>query len=207
MTFLGYDVLTIDYNRAGSQTERAVRKFEVLDPQTGKRTPDEHAPAPTWVRPITWLAIGRAAETELRDFLDARKGSAVPFWLPSLQWDLTLTEDLNEDAAIGTVQWVRYAQQMFGTTGARRHVALWALGDGVAVDCYQISDADDPLNYATESITLDPVAVRDYPAGTTVISFLKLCRLEQDEVAVAYRSGNIAEATFMVREVSMEAPV
>jgi hypothetical protein len=207
MTFLGYDVLTLDYNRAGSIAERAQRKFVLLDAKTGKRTPDEQSPAPAWIRPITWTAIGRPAETELRDFLDARKGRAVPFWLPSIQWDLTLMEDLNEDAAIATIQWVRYTQQMFGTTGARRHVALWPLGNALAPDCYQITDADDPLDYVTESITLDPVAVQDYPAATTVISFLKLCRLDADEVTVVYKSGNIAEATFPLRELPMEAPL
>ena len=207
MTHLGYDVLELDYNRVGGIEERLQRKFGLLDQGTGKRRPDEHSPAPASERPFTWTAIGRDEITELRTFLDARIGRAVPFWLPSYQWDLALTEDVDEDQAIVTVQWIRYTQQMFGTTGARRHVALWTLGDGSVMDCYRISDADDPLDYATESITLDPGAVRDYDAGTTVVSFLKLCRLASDRVGISYQSGRVAEATISVAELPIEAPM
>lgn len=206
MTFLGYDVLLLNYNRKGPIEERSHWKFVMLDPQTGIREPDEHAPAPAGVRPFTWTAIGRAEITLLREFLAARRGRAVPFWLPSFQWDLTLTEDVSENEAVATIRWVRYAQQFFGTTGTRRHVAFWPLGTAATMDCYEISDANDPLNYLTESITLDPVAARDHPAATTVISFLKLCRLESDEVEIEHLSGDIAEATPEVRELPMEAP-
>jgi len=206
MTYLGYDVLELNYNRVGGIEERLHRKFVLLDPKTGKRVTDEQSPSPAAVRPFTWTALGRAEITAMRTFLDARVGRAVPFWLASFQWDLSLTEDILEDQAIATVRWVRYTQQMWGTTGARRHVALWTLGNG-AMDYHRIADADDPADYETESLTLDPVAVRDYPMEKTVLSFLKLCRLEDDLVEISYPSGHVAEATIRVRELPLEASV
>jgi len=206
MSYLGFDVLELNYNRTGPIEERSQRKFVILDAETGKRTADAQSAAPANVRPFTWTAIGRDEITELRDFLDARVGMAVPFWLPSYQWDLALTEDADTDETILSVEWIRYAQQMFGETGARRHVALWTLGDGSVMDYYQITDADDPGDEVTESVTISPGAVRDYAAETTVISFLKLCRLSSDEVKISYPSGRTAEAVIQVMELPLEAP-
>ncbi len=132
MTYLGHDVLTLDYNRVGAIEERLKRKFVLLDSKTGKRVSDEQAPAPAGSRPFTWTALGRTEIATMRAFLDARVGRAVPFWLPSFQWDLALAE---------------------------------------------------------------------------VLSFLKLCRLEDDRVEISYPSGSVAEATIRVREVPLEAPL
>ncbi len=206
MTYLGYDVLALNYNRLGPFQEQLRRKFVLLDSRTGKRVADEQAPAPAPSRPFTWTAIGRAEIAAMRAFLDARVGRAVPFWLPSFQWDLSLAEDVLQDQSIVTIRWVRYRQQMWGTTGARRHLALWTEGGG-PMDYYRIADATDPADYLSETLTLDPVAVRDYLMDQTVLSFLKLCRLDDDLVEISYPSANVAEATIRVRELPLEAPV
>lgn len=206
MSYLGFDVLEINPNRLGPIEDRHRRKFALLDGETGKRTADEHSPVPSPGRPFTWTAFDRAEIAALRAFLAARKGRAVPFWLPSYQWDLTLSEDVLEDQASISVNWVRYVEQMWGTTGARRHVALFELAQ-LSQDYYRISDADDPGTHLTESLTIDPVAVRDYPAATTVISFLKLCRLEDDGVEIEHFDGKTAQATINVRELPQEAPL
>ena len=126
--------------------------------------------------------------------------------LTRVSGDLSLAEDVLQDQSIVTIRWVRYRQQMWNTTGTRRHLALWFEGDG-AMDYYRIADATDPADYLTETLTLDPIAVRDYPMVTTVLSFLKLCRLEDDLVEISYPSGNVAETTIRVRELPLEAPV
>jgi len=206
MTHEGFEILELNYDRVGSVEEKLIRKFVLMDPKTGKRTADEHAPSPAAVRPFVWTALGRDEITTMRTFIDDRKGRAVPFWLPSFQWDLSLSEDVLTDSAIVSVEWVRYVQQMWGTTGARRHIALWTLGIG-SMDYYSVTDSSDPLDYVTESLTIDPVAVRDYDKDTTVLSFLKLCRLDSDQVTIEYLSGNVAQATIRVREIPLESPV
>lgn len=207
MTYLGFDVLELNYNRIAGIEDRLHRKFVLLDPRTGKRKADEQSPAPVGRRPFTWTAIGRDEIAAMRAFLEGRIGRAVPFWFPSYQWDLELSEDVVITQGSISIRWIRYVQQMFGTTGARRHIALWTLGDGSVMDYYRIDAADDPGDELTESITIDPAAVRDYSAETTVVSFLKLCRLELDEVTISYPSGRTAESTIPVRELPLEAPL
>lgn len=206
MTYLGYDVLELNYNRRGAIEEQLDRDFVILDGKTGKRTADERAESPAAVRPFIWTADNRAEGAVMRAFLAARKGRAIPFWLPSYQWDLALAEDFLTSAATLTIEWVRYAQQYFSTTGARRHVALWTHGVAGAMDYYRVAGASDPGTEVTETLTLDPVAVRDYDAETTVVSFLKLCRLESDFVTITYPDGVHAEAEIEARELPNEAP-
>lgn len=204
-THLGHDVLELNYNRLGAFQEALHRKFVVLDSKMGLRTSDEQSPAPAVVRPFVWTALGDAEIATMRAFLDARKGRAVPFWLPTFQWDLKLSQDVIETQAIITIDWIRYVQQMWGTTAARRNVAVWTIGDPT-MDFYRISAATDPGDYQTETLTLDPPAIRDYPAATRVVSFLKFCRLETDEVEINYPALGVAEATIQVRELPLEAP-
>lgn len=204
--YQGFDVLELNYNRIGRVDERVRRKVMLLDPKTGVRRQDEQSPAPTPTRPFSWFASGRAEIAAMRAFLEARKGRAVPFWLPSFQWDLRLTEDLTQTSVIATIQWCRYGEQMFGTTAARRHLALWDLGLGT-MEYYRVEDTNDPGDEVTESLTVDPAAVRTYQANRTVISFLKLCRLELDQAEIRHHNGTIAEATINVREIPLEAPL
>lgn len=207
MIYLGFDVLELNYNRSDSISERVDRKAARLDNRTGEKFFDEQAPAPNPTRPFIWTAIGRAEMAAMRAFLDARKGRAVPFWFPSLQWDLTLAEDLQSGVSIATIVWARYTEQMFGTTAGRRHVALWPYRLATPLAPYKIADANDPANGLTESLTLSPAASQIYPKDTTVISFLKLCRLENDQVEISYPSSDVAEAVIQVREIPLEAPL
>ena len=206
MSYLGYDVLELNYNRVGAFEERIRRKFVLLSSKTGHRIADEQGPAPATTRPFTWTAFGRDEIAAMRSFLDARKGRAVPFWMPSFQWDLALAEDIAQNQSGATIRWVRYKQQMWGTTGARRHLAIWSLGEGV-MDYCRITGATDPANNLTETLTLDPVARRDYSRSQTVLSFLKLCRLDEDRIEISYPSPQVAEATIRVRELPLEAPL
>lgn len=205
MTYLGFDILALDYNRTGPFEETSRRKF-VLAGGIGKRWADEQSAAPAPGRPFTWTAFGRQEIWELLAFVDARKGRAVPFWMPSLQPDLSLSADFSPGASLATIRWIRYAQQMFGTTGARRHLALWTLGNPI-FDCCRVVAASDPGDGITEGLTLDPPAARDYLVPVTVISFLKLCRLDADQVQVSYPTPGVAEAVIQVRELPMEAPL
>jgi hypothetical protein len=206
MTYRGFDVLELNYNRVGRIEERVRRKFVLLDSKTGVRQSDEQSAAPAPTRPFSWLALGRGEIEVMRQFLDDRKGRAVPFWLPSFQWDLSLASDVAVSSPTAQISWTRYTSQMFGTTGARRHLALWDLGIP-SFEYYEVIAASDPGDGLTETLTLSPGAARDYQADRTVISFLKLCRLERDAVEIRYPSGNVAHATIDVRELPMEAPI
>lgn len=206
MSYLGYDVLELNYDRVGAIQESVEQEFALLDHETGVCAVVEQWAAPASVRPFTWTAMGLPEIAAMRAFLDTRKGMAVPFWLPSYQWDLTLASALDALDTSITIEWARYDDQLFGTTGARRHLALWTVGVG-AMDYYAVEGADCAGEREPEVLTIDPAAVRDYAADSTVISFLKLCRLERDQVTISYPTKDIARATILVRELPMEAPL
>lgn len=203
--YLGIDVLDIKIHNRSEPLDEAVRRsFALIDSETGKRKPDERTAAPNPARPFHWTCFSRAEVNAMQTFLDARRGMAVPFWLPSYQQDLSLNEAAVETETILTIDHVRYAQLMFPNTGARRHIAIYARGQ--AMFFRKIVDAQDPVDNTTESVTVDSGLPRDLPIDTTVISFLKLCRLDEDGWTISWLSGHTADTVIRVREVPKEAP-
>lgn len=203
-SYLDIEVLELEPNRLIPYEDEYQRSFSLLDTRTGSRWADEHAPAPANVRPYLWTAYGRREIAQMLDFLDRRKGAAIPFWLPSWEQDLRLASDAMESETILELVWVRYTQQMFPNTNARRHLAVYSVDRPATY--HTIQDADDPGDQATESITITPGAQRAWPAATTTISFLRLSRLEQDESEITWHGPECAEARLQIRELPNEAP-
>lgn len=203
--YQGYDVLDQRvHDRQGKLEEQSRRRFVLLDNVTGKRQAYIPTAAPAPLRTFLWTCASRAEVAQLRAFLDARKGRAVPFWLPSYQQDLVLAADAANAATSLTVQRIAYALQMFPSTGARRHLALYPHGGGT-LTLRKVSDATD--GDPTESLALSSALPQAYPAATTIVSFLKLCRLEDDDVEIRWLGENVARASLRFRELPNEAPV
>jgi len=203
-SYLDIEVLELEPNRLVPYDDEYQRKFTLLDTQTGKRWADEDSPAPANVRPYLWTAYGRREIAAMFAFLDRRKGAAVPFWLPSWEQDLRLASDAMEEQTILELIWVRYAQQMFPDTNARRHLAVYSVDQPATY--HTIQDADDPGDQATESVTIAPETPRAWPAMSTTISFLRLSRLDQDETEITWHGLECAEAKLTIRELPNEAP-
>jgi hypothetical protein len=201
----GFPVLEVMPNRTGSVDEEISRRFVALDQETGKPWHDSYWAAPAPARSFLWTAFGREEIDELLAFLDAVKGQAVPFWLPTWQRDLRLTLDAIQNETILTVRWVRFTQLAFPDSGARRHLAVYSVDQ--AASYHTIADADDPADGETESITVNPAAPRLWPVSSTILSFLALCRLDEDEVEIAFPTTGVCEATLRIREVPQEAPL
>lgn len=203
--YLGLDVLDqAVHDRAGTVDESLRRKFALLDGGTGAREADAQSDAPAGARPFLWTCLSRAEVADLRAFLSARKGRCVPFWVPTYQQDLTLAADLASGASSATIRWVGYTAHMFPSGGGRRHVALYDPGASVAYR--KVTAATDPGTGLTESLALDSPAPRLFPAATTIVSFLRLCRLDEDEVRIQWTSRGFAQAELRLRDLPAEAP-
>lgn len=203
-TWHGFDVLTIEPNRSGPLDDELERRFALLDPQVGIRQPDERTPAPAPVRAFRWTAFSRQEVAVMRAFLDARKGRRVPFWLPSWQQDLRLAANVLAAQTVISAVWIGYTAQMFGTTEGRRHLASFAVNRDASY--HHVTDANDPQDLVTESLTIAPGAGVDWAASTTILSFLRFSRLEDDEVEITWHGPHTAEAILRVREIPHEAP-
>ncbi len=204
MTYLGLDVLDQSpHNRRGLVGDDIRREFELLDTGTGTRSSDARGIAPTPVRPFQWTCFSRSAVTALRAFVHARRGRAVPFWVPTYQQDLTLATDLVSGGSTATMRWVGYAQHLFANTG-RRHLAF--IQPGGTMLLRKVTATTDPATFVTEDLALDSPVSPTQPAASTIVSFLRLCRLESDEVVLDWRSRGIVEVTLQIHDLGVEAP-
>jgi hypothetical protein len=204
--YLGLEVLDITVRNAReSLQETADWKVVLLDSQTGAIQSVAQALVPKPVCTILWTAETRAKAKLMADFLDARRGRAIPFWLPTYRSDLVLSSDLASGGLTATLRWIGYREQMFLKGVGRRHVALHR--QGFPLEFARITGSAHTVGAATETITFSTGVSRDYPAATTTIMFLKYARLESDEVRRTWFNRQVVETQLAVRELPGEEPL
>jgi hypothetical protein len=205
LTYGGFDVLDArELSRNAPIGEAFTRKIALLDSESGAIEAVALAAAPRSVKAMRWATSGRAEAQVLRAFIESRRGRAIPFWAPSAQSDLRLTVDLAATATIATVQWVGYTENIWPMGRAGRHIAFYTPG-GV-FEFKKIINATHTPGAATEALTLDSGVSQEYPAASTTIMLLRFCRLDADDVTIAWR-GTKAEATIPLRELPFEEPL
>lgn len=204
MTYKGLDVLILRPDREESAEERFDREQIIMDPGTGLIAVAQRSAAPAPVRPMKVVCYSRYEVTLIRAFLDARRGRDTPFWVPSYQQDLALAADLANGATSLIVLWSGYTAEMFPLSLARRHLALY--DPTLNFSLHQVTAASDPGTRTTETLTITPAAGRAFPASKTIVSFLKLVRLEDDYVEIEWHGGQTAIVSLPIREVPNEVP-
>ncbi len=202
-TYLGYDVLERKPSRPGPVAEGTERAHEVLDTRTGTRWTDLLEAAAVGDRPFHWPCFGRAEALAQRQWLDARKGLVVPFWVPTWEPDLSLAVDAPSGAGTITIQRIEYAGLVWAGSYARRHLAVYSRG--AAASYHYVSGATDSGG-ETETLTLTPPPPVDWPAATTKLSFLRFCRLRESHVERRWIGGGFCSAEIPYVEIPKETP-
>jgi len=202
-TYLGLDVLDQLNHNMRESIQQSFDRFGSLTVNPGGRKQwDDFAGQPLTARTFEWFASGRAAAASLRAFLIARQGRLVPFWTPTWCADLNMTADAAAAAAAITVTKAGYGQFLFAFK-ARRYLAITSPGGGFLMR--KTTLVVDNGN-GTETITLDAGLGVDLLASGTLVSFLTLCRLDEDQSKVRWYGRNLAEATLRFREIPLETP-
>lgn len=196
----GFDVLELEPDRGGGTPEEFDRKVFVLDSITGIRTAQAADPSAASVRGFSWLTFDRTEAKALRDFIDARAGRAVPFWVPAWEEDLTLTADHASTDTIVVLS-AGYTTQMFPPGNMRRHLAIRVAG---AFYYRKVLSAVDNLN-GTETLVLESTVPVAMPMNATLIAILHFVRLEDDMVEIEW-AGQFAEAHLRTRDLPTETP-
>lgn len=204
--YAGYDVLEVEPSRDGAKTHTYMRPFNLLDTATGKRDADEDGPAPSLEIPFVWVASSRAEIGAMKTFLNARKGRAVPFWVPSYQRDLRLNATLFGGGSAFVIKRVGYSTLVFPDSNARRHLAFYTIPS--AVPAYRkVLSAVESGGGTTEDLTVDStLPAGTYEQATSVISFLRLCRLTNDENIIEWLDNKTARCNLSFTEIPLEAP-
>ena len=198
-SYLGFNVLEISPNAREAAEDPLHRSLAGFDPGLGERGIRARGPAPTTARPVLWTCQNRAAIAAMEAFLEAQRGRAVPFWLPSRRRDVLLAQPVGATDPGIVIQSMGYTRLLYPSK-ARRHLAFL---NGASWIYQSVTAAVEGT--ATETLTMaSPLGV-SLPA-TTLVSQLLLCRLASDEVEVTYLTDSVAEAHLSCLEIPQEAP-
>lgn len=204
--YQGSDVLDqTEPSRDGDRDFTFDRPFVLLDNEIGRRQSDADGPAPALQTPFIWIADGRTEIQALKDFLLARKGRAVPFWVPSYQRDMRPTINPADASAQLTIRRFAYTSQMFASTGARRHLAIYE-HHGAAPIYRKVTGSEEAEDGLTETLSLDSNFTQDYDKDKVIVSFLVLCRMTNDKNSFEWLSRDVVRAELSFTEVPLEAP-
>ncbi len=201
-TYLGYDVIDVQGDSSqGRGVDESERRIVLVSSAVGRSALGYSEPEPRLARGVRWACAGFAEVKTLRDFLDARKGRAVPFWMPSWQRDFTFSA-LPGAGDSWTIFDIGYTA-VFSLGNARRHV--WArTPTGNTIGFAKVLGAVNNGN-GTETLTID-VPPLNIAASTYTYGFLRLCRLAEDLTPITWHSRAYAVGFFRAVEVPNEVP-
>jgi hypothetical protein len=197
-TYQGLEVLTLRPNAAQDLSPAAERALEVVDGDVGPLQVRDLAGFESWSRPYTWTLQGHAAFAAFLGWLEARRGSATPFWMPTWAADLEQTADLGATEVNLLVKDTGYAL-LVDQHASRRDLVFWPWG---AAPVYRRIVGSIAAGAGQEQLTLDSAFGSIRKVGDFAqISFLSLVRLDHDAVTVTWVTNDLAIVQMRVREV------
>lgn len=201
-TYAGFDLLDLtNPDRQGTGRVSFNRLAVMADNKTGKRTMDDRSGVSIPRHSFQWFARGKAEIAALKGFIAARKGRAVPFWLPTYCRDLVLSRAIAANDGTIYVRNNGYTRYQF-PYASRQRIALFN-GDGSFI-VREITTAIE-ISTTEESLVLDS-DITSNMNGDTLISFLPLCRLTDDDIQITWHNLEFAEAAFLFTEIPKETP-
>lgn len=202
--FKGLDVLEVapnwddaplnrDYSRSQVTVDSKLGPVEVIDkggsPIVGQEFP-------------YWLDT-HPSITKFRAFVLRRFGRLNPFWIPTWDQDLVLALDVGAGDPSILIKSVFYTRFFFPNR-ARRMLAFIPI-DGSGNVYREVTGSVDNLD-GTETLNLSSATGKNFTAGSTMISFLTLCRLANDSNSIKWDSSEHAESLLDFQELPRELP-
>lgn len=200
--YKGIEVLTERGDRGPGAETGFSRGVSVIASAVGKRLVLDRWGVPSVVRAFTWVAIGREEIAKLKAFITRRKGRVVPVWVATDNADLVLARAAQAGNSSIRIKRIGYAGLVFPTGSGRRHIAVKQPGG--TRQAFKVLSATDGGD-GTETLALDGQLAHDYQAGT-FFSYMTLCRLESDDVRLAYTTPEVCEARLQFVELPKETP-
>jgi hypothetical protein len=202
--FKGFDVLEIPPNWEKSPLKRSYKRSMVtVDPKVGPIEVIDKGGTALVGQEFPWWLDTHPNVTAFRAFMLRRFGQLNPFWIPTWDQDLVLYQDvLSTDSGIRIKS--EFYSRFFFPTAARRFIAFIPVdrtGNVYAKVTGAIDNGD-----GTENLTLEAQPGKNFPAATTMVSFLTLARLEEDRVSIKWDSTEHAESLLSLQEVPREIP-
>ena len=200
----GYDVLEAHPNSIEDRITEYSRNLRILDSTTGRtKFYDRAGVALSRLDSFLWTLLNRNEIAAARAWFALRKGQQKAFWVPTWKHDLIQATDLvagNANLVIENTGYTRYQYPQ----PARRYLRF-AMLDGSGTWYYRKVTGSSEGG-GTETLVLSSAlsAVNPVPAGSCMISFLRLVRLASDELELAWHSRDVAEIPLEFIELPLE---
>ena len=147
-----------------------------------------------------YLADGKAETQRFLDFFDVNQGRWGVFWRPSWISDIVITAPFEADAVELTIDPIEYPDYWLDQKAGSHIMLLWP-DDEFA--CRGVVKA------TSDKIVINQPAGRSCTAEQLpqlLVSFLTLCRFNQDEIEAKYLSDSIANIDLSCRTTLLEIP-
>jgi len=136
-----------------------------------------------------YTALERAEIAALRAFFDSKRGRLEPFWMPSWQPDLRITEPVAADATEIITEYCEYSDFWAPNAIIGRYIyVLWPDGEYV---CRKIISAPDEVTIEINEALEREIYVEELPY--MLVCFLNFVRFDLDEIEFVYATPEIAD--------------
>lgn len=202
-TYRTYPVLEQRPDESEDLMSSMQRLLRELDNSTGLPTRTDLGRQAFTVQSHRWLLGNRAEHAAFRSLLYFLQGRYKAVWVPTFADDLTLAASVGSTStsiAINMIGYTRFA----GTAPGRRDIRV-ELRDGTVF--HRRITGSSELTASTETLAIDTAFGRVVnPSDVSRISWLALCRLDQDDIELQHETdaAGISKCQVIFRSVRDE---
>lgn len=205
-TYRGFNVLTLDSDRGSNVESNYQRLIEEYDSNVGIALFRDTAELAFRTTAFHFVNEGRAEYDDFRKLVYHLSGRFMAVWLPSGNADLTMAADTPPGEKYLTLDNVGYAAADSSTEG-RKYLCIY-LKNGQRL--YRTIKASTTNSAGQEVLSVDRAFYEGLSVASVLrISFMELCRLDQDRVEILHktdtRGASLCSVTFRaapnIREV------
>jgi len=201
--YRGYPVLADRPDESDDLTGTLQRLLLSLDNATGLPLLTDTVQRGFTVQSHRWLTAGRQQQATLRGLLYALNGRQSVVWVPTQADDVTLAATVASSATTLDIENIGYSR--YGNARSGRRDLRIELRDGTVLH-RRVTGATE-IDSATERLSIDATPGRTIAVSDVArISWLALCRLDQDSVEIQHDtdSEGIALCQVIFRSVRDE---
>lgn len=196
-TYRGFGVLVSPPDEEDALTNGYDRMLEELDNSTGIPYMRDTAGIAFPKQKYAWTLRGRDEHKAFRNMLYTLRGRAVPIWLPTFYQDFILAESTPATNSFLIVENVGFTA--LGGAWANRQDICIELTDGTRL--FRRITSSSVAADGNEIIAVDAPFVSGLDIDAVLrVSFMTLCRLDQDQVEIVHRTDSagvaLANTTF-----------
>lgn len=168
------------------------REMNVIDNETGVVEMDDTAGIgfPVWMH--NWFMQGRTQRAFFRSLMYLLKGRQGEIWVPTYQSDLQLSAIIASTATTMDVEMTGYTLFLVGQLN-RQDIRIELLNGTVF---YRRITGSTGVDANTERLSIDSsLGQQVTPSQVRRISFMSLCRLNNDNIDIMHENGDTGLAT------------